>query len=105
MSAKLLSEYTAADVAAALRIDGDPPAEMERIMAAAMAYIEAYTHIPAASEDPEAETLDDHPDIVHAFLVLCQDGYDNRAYVQDGTFGVNMTVDTILNMHRRCLVT
>lgn len=104
MSAKLLSEYTAVDVAAALRIDGDPPAEMERIMAAAMAYIEAYTHIPAASEDPDAETLDSHPDIVHAFLVLCQDCYDNRSYVQEGAQGVNMVVDSILGMHRRNLV-
>lgn len=109
MNAKLLSEYTVADVAAALRIDDNPlPQEtadaLTRAMAMATAYIEGITSIPAASEDPEAETLDQHPDIVHAFLVLCQDAYDNRAYVQDGTTGVNQVVDSILGMHRRCLV-
>lgn len=110
MNAKLLSEYEVADVAEALRIDDDPlpPATADaltRAMAMATAYIEGYTHIPAASEDPEAETLDKHPDIVHAFLVLCQDAYDNRAYVQDGSAGVNQVVDSILGMHRRCLAT
>ena len=103
MSAKLLSEYTAADVAAALRIDGDTPDEMERIMASSIAYIEGVTGIPATSQESGAETLDDYPDIVHAFLVLCQDGYDNRAYVQEKTQGVNLVVDDILGMHRRCL--
>ena len=109
MDVKLLSEYTIADVAAALRIDDNPlptatEAALARAMAMAKAYIVGYTDIPAASDDPAAETLDDHPDIVHAYLVLCQDAYDNRAYVQDGTSGVNQVVDAILHMHRRCLV-
>ena len=99
-----ISELTAADVAKALRIDGVTPEEMPRIMATAIAYIEGYTGIPAKSDDPDADTLDNYPDMVQAYLVLCQDCYDNRTYVQDGAQGVNMVVDSILGMHRRTLV-
>lgn len=99
-----ISELTAADVARFLRIDGSTPHEMPMIMATATAYIESYTGIPAKSDDPDADTLDNYPDVVQAFLVLCQDCYDNRSYVQEGTQGVNKVVDSILGMHRRNLV-
>lgn len=99
-----ISELAPEDVAKALRIDGRTPEEMPRIMATAIAYIEGYTGIPAESDDPDADTLDNYPDMVQAYLVLCQDCYDNRSYVQEGTQGINMVVDSILGMHRRALV-
>ena len=51
----------------------------------------------------EGETLDDYEDIYLAFMVLCQDAYDNRAYVADGT-AANRVVCSILDMHARNLI-
>ncbi len=47
------------------------------------------------------DDVDDYADMVIAVLILCQDMYDNRTlYVDKGS--PNMTVQTILDMHRRC---
>lgn len=103
-----LSAITSADVAAYLRLEpGDyDQAQLEAIMAAARRYIEGHTGIPAASDLPGAETLDDHADFWIAFLVLCQDAYDNRAMYPDAKYAnsANRVVDSILGLHRRNLL-
>ena len=38
-----------------------------------------------------------------AFMVLCQDAYDNRSYVAEGT-AANRVVCSILDMHARNLI-
>lgn len=99
-----ISDLSPGEVAAELRIDCVTPVEMQRKMDIVKGYISRYTGLPVASDDPNEETIDTYPELVHAFLVLCQDCYDNRSYIQEGTQGVNKVVDSILGMHRRNLV-
>lgn len=100
-----ISEIMLSDVVRYLRLDGVAydPAEISAIMEAAKGYLASYTGIPAESDDPDAETLDDHADFWLAFMVLCQDMYDNRAYAGENG-AVNRVVDSILGMHARNLL-
>ena len=71
-------------------------------MAAAERYVIGYTGIPY--QDPAGgKVLDDYEDLTLAYLVLCQDLYDQRT-AQTDTAAVNRTLDTILGMHARNLV-
>lgn len=87
-----INRITSAEVASYLRLDEDDPVLLPKIMKAAKAYIMDYTGM---SEDD----LDDHDDLYPAFMVLCQDMYDNRAMYNDKS-SVNKTVDAILFRHR-----
>lgn len=98
-----ISEITMEDVEKYLRLEAVDydEAEMDAIMAAAKSYIERYTGIPAT--DLNGETLDDYPDFWLAYMVLCQDMYDNRSFsVESGN--VNRVVESVLDMHRRNLL-
>lgn len=97
-----LSTVSASDVAGFLRLEsgGYTESELEMIMAAAKSYLEAHTGIPA---EGEGETLDDHEDITLAFMVLCQDMYDNRALYIEPT-GANRVVESIIAQHARNLL-
>ena len=102
-----ISEITAEDVAKYLRLEtGDYDAtEMAAIMAAAKSYIVHYTGIPATSAGTGADTdtLDNYPDFWLAYMVLCQDMYDNRTLTVENS-NVNRVVESVLDMHRRNLV-
>ena len=100
-----ISEITPADVMRYLRLGGEQPPELVPIMAAAQQYIAAYTGIPIAGD---GDTLDDYPDFWLAYMVLCQDMYDNRAYVQENSgrlsSDANLVVENILGLHARNLL-
>ena len=101
-----ISEISAADVAAYLRLEeGDYNLnEITAVMAAAESYIVSFTGIPAGNGDESAEeTLDVHEDFYAAYMVLCQDMYDNRSYIAESG-GVNRAVESILGMHARNLL-
>ncbi len=90
-----LSEITAKDVAGHIKLDEDEFEDMEGelrpIMAAANGFILDYTGL-------SQEQADRKEDLYIAFMVLCQDMYDNRAYYVDKN-NVNKVVETILGMH------
>ena len=92
-----ISDVTPVTVAEYARLPEGSYTEMELrgIMAAARQYIEGYTGIKQYPESPE--------DLTMAYLILCQDLYDNRSTQQDNA-AVNRTLDTILGMHGRNLV-
>lgn len=100
-----ISEIMVSDVVRYLRLDGVAydPVDIIAIMEAAKGYIASYTGIPAESDDPSVETLDDHADFWLAFMVLCQDMYDNRAYIGESG-SANKVVDGILGIHARNLL-
>lgn len=91
-----IKKLTTADVADYLRLDEDDPIRLKPVMQAAKAYILDYTGL-------DEDDLDDHDDLAIAFLVLCQDMYDNRALYTDKA-GINKVVDAILFRHRRNFV-
>lgn len=98
-----ISEITIEEVAKYLRLERDEydAGQLAAIMAAVEQYLVSYTGIPARAE--EGETLDDYEDFYIAYMVLCQDMYDNRALmVENGN--VNRVVDSILGMHVRNLL-
>lgn len=98
------SEVTMQAVADFLRLpEGSySSAELDAIMAAAERYVIGYTGIPY--QDPAGgKVLDDYEDLTIAYLVLCQDLYDQRT-VQTDTAAANRTLDAILGMHARNLV-
>ena len=104
-----ISEITIADVAKYLRLeDGDYDVQqVEAIMVAAKSYIVGYTGIPASSEVADAVTLDSYADFWVAYMVLCQDMYDNRSMYPDvkyATSSANRVVESILGMHVRNLL-
>ena len=89
-----VSEVTSADLAEFLRVGEVTPSEdgfLKTIIGAAIAYMCKYTGLTAAQ-------LDGSQDFVPAFLVLCQDMYDNRALYVDSA-NVNQMVQSILDMH------
>ncbi|MEG0340368.1 MAG: head-tail connector protein [Oscillospiraceae bacterium] len=98
-----ISEIQIADVAKYLRIDANDieVSEMTAIMAASKKYIESYTGIPASAAI--GATLDDYDDFYIAFMVLCQDMYDNRTYTADNT-NSNKVIENILGMHCKNLI-
>lgn len=61
------------------------------IMSAALDYIKTYTALTA-------EQIDEHEDLTIAYLILCEDMFDNRS-VSVKNSAVNRTVSTILSMH------
>lgn len=87
-----LSEIKKQNVADFLRLDDANDSLLTPIMDAATKYILDYTGM---TEDE----LDDHEDLYTAFMVLCQDMYDNRAMYVDKN-NVNRVVDSILFRHR-----
>ncbi len=87
-----LSRTKTSAVADYLRLDEDDPVRLKPIMEAALKYIMDFTGMS------EAE-LDEHEDLYVAFMVLCQDMYDNRALYTDKA-SVNKVVDSILARHR-----
>lgn len=97
-----ISEITPMAVAKYLRLEsGDyDGSELQAIMESAKRYIVSYTGIPA---EGTGETLDDHEDFYIAFMVLCQDMYDNRSYAMESS-SANRVVDSILGMHVRNLL-
>lgn len=87
-----VSEVQPVDLAEFLRLDDYREDEMQRILDSTKDYIRSYTGLTD-------EEIDTHADFLAAFLVLCQDMYDNRAmYVEKSN--VNRVVESILNMHR-----
>lgn len=87
-----INKLTTSDVAEYLRLDEDDPIRLQPIMKAAKAYIRDYTGL-------SDEEIQEHDDFYIAFLVLCQDMYDNRAMYTDKT-SINKVVDAILFRHR-----
>ena len=88
----VVSEITKRNVADFLRLDDANDSLLTPIMDASTKYILDYTGM---TEDE----LDDHEDLYTAFMVLCQDMYDNRAMYVDKN-NVNRVVDSILFRHR-----
>ena len=103
-----ISQIRPADVAGYLRLGPGEydEAQLEAIMAAAKQYIQGYTGIPAAAAFAGEETMDDHEDFWIAFMVLCQDMYDNRTMYTDTRYANsgNRVVDSVLGLHARNLL-
>lgn len=98
-----ISEATPEYAAAYLRLAPDEydVNMLQAIMDAAKQYIINVTGLPESSED--GDSIDSYPDLTIAFLVLCQDMYDNRSMYVDQQ-NVNKVVDSILGMHSRNLL-
>lgn len=93
-----ISEITEDDIAAYLRLDkGTDTDILENIRVSVIEYMKSYTGM----NDRE---LDEHEEFYAAFMVLAQDMYDNRSYVQSEKAGVNKVVDSILGLHRKNLL-
>lgn len=88
-----ISKITAADVADYLRLDPDScnNRTLKAIMAAAKQYILSYTGLTE-------EEADEKEDFYIAYMVLCQDMYDNRTMYVDRN-NVNKVVESVLGMH------
>lgn len=103
-----ISEITVSDVAKYLRLEtGDyDEAQLRAVMMAARLYMESCTGIPAVSDIEGAETLDSHEDFWIAYMVLCQDMYDNRTMYPETRYAAsaNRVVDSVLGLHRRNLL-
>jgi len=96
-----ISGLTNANICEYLRIntsDADTVV-LEGAKAAAKKLIESRTGLTA-------EEADEYQDLAIAYLVLIQDMYDNRSYMQDSqhTGGANRVVECILGMHERNLI-
>ena len=88
-----VSDVTVEQVADFLRLDDASSPQLVPMMAAAKQFIIDYTGLT------EAE-LDEHEDFYHAYQVLIQDMYDNRAmHIDKGS--VNPVVESTLFRHRR----
>ena len=74
---------------AELQTDEDKLLEM--IIASAKAYILSFTGL-------KQEEADKYQDLTIAFLLLCQDMYDNRSFYVDKN-NINKVAETILFMH------
>lgn len=98
-----ISEITVEEVAKYLRLERDDydADQITAIMAATEQYLVSYTGIPAKAVN--GETLDDHEDFYIAYMVLCQDMYDNRSMMVENGH-VNRVVDSILSLHARNLL-
>ena len=92
-----VSEITIQDIAEYIRLDEIGDAEERQLttfLSVAKDYIKNYTNV---------EDLDEYTDFVIAVYILCQDMYDNRTmYIDKGN--PNKVVQTILDMHSRCLL-
>lgn len=96
-----LSEITIGTAAGYLRLEDGEYDEnlLTAVMQAARSYIEHYTGLSAAE-------LDRYEDVSIAFLVLCQDLYDNRTMYPDTRYAANANcvVSSILDLHARNLL-
>lgn len=92
-----VSEITVQDIADFIHLDEVGDAEknqLETLLIIAKDYITNYTAL---------ENLDEYADLVIVVYILCQDMWDNRTmYIEKGN--VNKVVQTILDMHSRCLL-
>lgn len=89
-----ISEVDVEYVKGYLRIpldDTDDDVLIEGIMSAALSYVSSHVGMTA-------DELDDHSDITIAYLILCEDMYDNRSATVSNA-NVNRTLDTILSLH------
>lgn len=75
--------------------------DMQIMMSAAKSYIQSYTGILA--ENKAGESLDDYEDLTIAYMVICQDMFDNRSFTVDSK-EVNRVIDSIMSIHSRNLV-
>lgn len=93
-----VSEITADDLSAYIRLDLDDNTELQlkNLLNIAKEYIKSYTGMTA-------EEMDEHEDIVIVIYILVQDMYDNRTLYVDKT-NLNKTVENILNMYSRNLI-
>lgn len=100
-----ISEISISDVASYLRLEEGcyRTSEIQQIMTTAERYISAYTGIPPAADAPDGKNMDDYEDFYIAYMILCQDMYDNRSYIVDNG-NVNRVVESVLNMHTRNLI-
>ena len=96
-----LSEITIGTAAGYLRFEDGEYDEnlLTAVMQAARSYIEHYTGLSATE-------LDRYEDVSIAFLVLCQDLYDNRTMYPDTRYAANANrvVSSILDLHARNLL-
>ena len=104
-----ISEITFEDVAVQIKLEyllendidkAELKKKLEPIMLAAKSYISSYTGIKIQVDNKEdtSKTIDDYDDFYIAFMVLCQDMYDNRSMYVDKS-NVNKVVSCILDMH------
>lgn len=93
-----ISKITAADVADFIRLDPDSYKNrmLKAIMEAAKQYILGYTGLTEAEADEKE-------DLYIAYMVLCQDMYDNRSMYVDRN-NVNKVVESVLGMHCKNLI-
>lgn len=96
-----ISEMTEEGVARYLRLGPGEydEGELKPYMDAAAQYIADYTGLPLKG-DP---SIDSYDDLAMAYLVLCQDMYDNRT-ADAQSANANRTIATILDMHSRNLL-
>lgn len=74
---------------------------LDAVSSAAKAYISSHTGLPLDSEDPAAPTINSYDDLTIAYMVLCQDMYDNRTMYPDAKYANsgNRTVEAIMALH------
>ena len=92
-----VSEITTQHIADFIHLDEVGKAEefqLSTFLSVAKDYIKNYTDL---------DDLDEYADLVIVVLILCQDMYDNRVLYVDKD-KPNKVVQTILDMHSRCLL-
>ena len=103
-----ISEIQEVEVARYLRLESGEydSQELAAIMRAAESFIQRYTGIPSAGTTESETTLDDYEDFYIAYMVLCQDMYDNRTMYTDTRYANsgNRVVDSVLGLHARNLL-
>lgn len=93
-----LSQITEDDVAGFLRLDPEEYQKeiIQAVMVAAKQYILNYTGLTE-------EIADEKEDFYIAYMVLCQDMYDNRSMYADKNSAqgsnINKVVESVLGMH------
>lgn len=93
-----LSNITDKDVEEFIRLEQGTYSEnmMKAVMEAAKSYILDYTGLTK-------EQADEKDDLYIAYMVLCQDMFDNRSMYVDKN-NVNKVVKSILDMHSENLI-
>lgn len=88
-----ISEITKEDVVEYLHLEPESYSEkmLEAVMKAAEEYILEYTGLAAEEADKKEK-------FYIAYMVLCQDMFDNRTMYVDKS-NINKIVDSILHMH------
>ncbi len=88
-----VSEIQKEDVIAFLKLDEEECEEtfLGAVMEAALGFIQSYTGLSQGE-------IDQHEEFYIAYMVLCQDMYDNRSMYVDKN-NTNKVVESILGMH------